>query len=146
VIIPNGEYVSATCLHKVVITESSMDTNATARHIRECMSGHSTYMVTVDSDIGMFNLYVNGPYEQQPQQRLHFLSVGAAGPAAATEAPFPVCKATNKKKNKLASNPSGCSMLPPLASPRSRLSPARKDPGPGAPSTRPGDVTTKPPA
>jgi hypothetical protein len=51
-------YVSGTCLLKIVIDEACIDTNATTRRIREKLSDLPNYMVSVDSDIGEFNLYV----------------------------------------------------------------------------------------
>jgi hypothetical protein len=51
----NKKYVSGTCLLKAIIMEASIDTNATARRIRGKLSVLSTHMVTVDSDIGIFN-------------------------------------------------------------------------------------------
>jgi hypothetical protein len=56
----NGDYVSGTVLLKVVIMESYIDTNATTRHIRQHLSQLHEYILTVDSDIEIFNLYVNG--------------------------------------------------------------------------------------
>jgi hypothetical protein len=53
-----GEEVSGTCLLKVVISESSIDTRATARHIREKLGDLDTQMTLFDSDIGMFNGHV----------------------------------------------------------------------------------------
>ena len=54
------KYVSGTCLLKIVIMESSIDTNATCRHIRERLGDLDAQMETLDSDIGLFNDYVNG--------------------------------------------------------------------------------------
>jgi hypothetical protein len=56
----NGDYVSGPVLLKVVIMESYIDTNATTRHIRQHLSQLHEYILTVDSDIEIFNLYVNG--------------------------------------------------------------------------------------
>jgi hypothetical protein len=56
----NGDYVSGPVLLKVVIMESYIDTNATTRHIRQHLSQLHEYILTIDSDIEIFNLYVNG--------------------------------------------------------------------------------------
>jgi hypothetical protein len=56
----NGDYVSGPVLLKVVIMESYIDTNATTRHICQHLSQLHEYILTVDSDIEIFNLYVNG--------------------------------------------------------------------------------------
>lgn len=53
-----GETVSGTCLLKVVIRESHIDTNATTRIIREELTKLDTYIVSIDSDIIKFNEHV----------------------------------------------------------------------------------------
>jgi hypothetical protein len=51
--------VLGTCLLKVIVMEASIDTNATARRIREKLSDLSSYMVSVDSDVMLYNFHVN---------------------------------------------------------------------------------------
>lgn len=53
-----GGMVSGTCLLKVVIRESHIDTNATTRIIREELTKLDAYMVSIDSDIPKFNEHV----------------------------------------------------------------------------------------
>ena len=53
-----GEVVSGTCLLKVVVRESHIDTNATTRIIREELTKLDSYMVSIDSDILKFNEHV----------------------------------------------------------------------------------------
>jgi hypothetical protein len=50
--------ISGTCLLKVVIRESHIDTNATTRIIREELTKLDTYIVSIDSDIIKFNEHV----------------------------------------------------------------------------------------
>lgn len=50
---------SGPCLLKVVIRESYLDSNATTKYIRECLSSLDTYMLEVDSDIEKFNDHVD---------------------------------------------------------------------------------------
>jgi hypothetical protein len=58
-----GEGNDTTCggvtLIKIIIRESHLDTNATTNQIRTKMSNLDAYIITVDSDIGRFNQYVN---------------------------------------------------------------------------------------
>jgi hypothetical protein len=56
----NGDYVSGPVLLKVVIMESCINTNTTTRHICQHLSQLHEYILTIDSDIEIFNLYVNG--------------------------------------------------------------------------------------
>jgi hypothetical protein len=49
---------SGTCLLKVVIRESHIDTNATTKFIRERLSSLDTYMKSVNSDVEKFNQHV----------------------------------------------------------------------------------------
>ena len=49
---------SGPCLLKVIIRESSIDTNATTRHIRQKLSSLEKYMPTIGHDITKFNMYV----------------------------------------------------------------------------------------
>jgi hypothetical protein len=53
-----GEVVSGTCLLKVVVRESHIDTNATTRIIREQLTKLDSYMVSIDSDVLKFNEHV----------------------------------------------------------------------------------------
>ena len=53
-----GEIISGTCLLKVVVRESHIDTNATTRIIREELTKLDNYMVSIDSDILKFNEHV----------------------------------------------------------------------------------------
>jgi hypothetical protein len=50
--------LSGTCLLKVIISASYIDTNATTTFIRGRLSSLDTYMKSVDSDIEKFNQYV----------------------------------------------------------------------------------------
>ena len=50
--------VSGTCLLKVVVRESHIDTNATTRIIREDLTKLDSYMVSIDSDVLKFNEHV----------------------------------------------------------------------------------------
>ena len=54
----NGN-VSGTCLLKIIIRESHIDTNATTSFIRDRLSKLDEYIKTIGSDIDKFNTYVN---------------------------------------------------------------------------------------
>jgi hypothetical protein len=56
--------VSGTCLLKVVIRESHIDTNATTRILREELNKLDSYMVSIDSDISKFNEHVKDILEK----------------------------------------------------------------------------------
>ena len=53
-----GEIISGTCLLKVVVRESHIDTNATTRIIREELTKLDNYMVSIDSNILKFNEHI----------------------------------------------------------------------------------------
>jgi hypothetical protein len=58
VTINNQKYSSGTCLLKVIITESYIDTNATALHLRTELSNLDKYMSKVGNDVQKFNQHV----------------------------------------------------------------------------------------
>ena len=49
---------SGACFLKVIIRESHIDTHATTSHIRTQLSSLDTYMMSINSDIEKFNIYV----------------------------------------------------------------------------------------
>lgn len=49
---------SGTALLKVIIRESSIDKNATSRHIRQKLSSLDTYLPSIGHDISKMNCYV----------------------------------------------------------------------------------------
>lgn len=55
--------ISGICLLKVLIRESSIDTNATTAHIRAQLSSLDTYLPTIGHDISKLNLYVQQKVE-----------------------------------------------------------------------------------
>lgn len=59
IVSPLGSMVSGSCLLKVIIGVSHIDTMATVSQLRTRLSSLDTYMVAIQSDIDKFNLYVN---------------------------------------------------------------------------------------
>ena len=53
-----GADMSGTAFLKVIIGESLLDTNATTKHIRDNLNALNEYIVSIDSDIVKFNIYV----------------------------------------------------------------------------------------
>ena len=53
-----NDILSGPLLFKLLVTCAATDTGATATHIRTSLSQLDQYMISIDSDIEKFNLYV----------------------------------------------------------------------------------------
>ena len=82
---------SGVALLKVIVRETSLDTNATTRFIRDSLSNLDSYMEDIDSDIKKFNEYVKTQVEAlsaRGQTTNDLLSNLFKGYAAASDSKF----------------------------------------------------------